>query len=114
MNFWDQIRHYLRQKVSTESYDNWLSGTALAAQDGNTLLVSVPDRETQNWLETEYSNLIRNGIVELRLPITRIAFEAQPAKGRANQALAAVEASGEPEAGLSALNPKFTFDSFVV
>jgi chromosomal replication initiator protein len=114
MNYWEQIRHYLQQKVSTESYQNWLSGTSFAGQDGDTLRVSVPDRETQNWLETEYSHLIRHSIVELRLPLLRIAFESQPAKGRANQALAAVESSSEPEAGLAALNPKFTFGSFVV
>jgi chromosomal replication initiator protein len=114
MNFWDQIRNYLQQKVSTESYDNWLKGTAFAALDGDTLLVSVPDRETQNWLETEYSGLVRNGVAELRLPLTRVAYEAQPAKGVRNQALAALDGSGELEAGVNSLNPKFTFDSFVV
>ncbi len=114
MNFWDQIRNYLQQKVSSEGYDNWLSGTAFTAQEGDTLLVSVPDRETQNWLESEYSALVRSGLVELRLPIRKIVYEPKPVRGVQNQALAAVEASVEPEAGASALNPKFTFDSFVV
>jgi len=114
MNFWDQIRDYLQQRVSTESYDNWLKGTAFAAQDGDVLLVSVPDRETQNWLEAEYSVLIRNGIAELRLPVSKVTYETLPAKGVRNQALAAVDGSNELEAAASALNPKFTFDSFVV
>ena len=30
MNYWDQIRNYLQQKVSAEGYDNWLKGTAFA------------------------------------------------------------------------------------
>ena len=30
MNFWDQIRNYLQQKVSQEGYDNWLKGTSFA------------------------------------------------------------------------------------
>ena len=54
MNYWDQIRDYLQQKVSAESYDNWLKGTAFVGLDGDTLFVSVPDRETRAWLETEY------------------------------------------------------------
>jgi chromosomal replication initiator protein len=114
MNFWDRLREYLRQRVSAEGYDNWLKGTAFAALDGDTLLVTVPDRETQNWLETEYSALIRSGLAELRLPIRNVAFEAQPARGVRNQSLAAVEGAMEPDQALSPLNPKFTFDSFVV
>jgi chromosomal replication initiator protein len=114
MNFWDRLREYLRQRVSAEGYDNWLKGTAFAALDGETLLVTVPDRETQNWLETEYSTLIRSGLVQLGLPVRNVAFEAQPARGVRNQSLAAVEGSLEPDQALSPLNPKFTFDNFVV
>jgi len=114
MNFWDRLREYLRQRVSAEGYDNWLKGTAFAAVDGDTLLVTVPDRETQNWLETEYSMLIRSGLMELSLPVRNVAFEAQPARGVRNQALATVEASLEQDQALSPLNPKFTFDNFVV
>ena len=36
-------------------------------QEGDTLYVSVPDRETRSWLETEYSSLIADGIQELGL-----------------------------------------------
>ena len=69
MNYWDQLRNYLQQKVSAEGFDNWLKGTALVGQEGDTLYVSVPDRETRAWLETEYARaLMRNGIRELGLP----------------------------------------------
>src|SRR5581483_12163744 len=114
MNFWDQIRDDLQHKVSAESYDNWLKDTAFAALDGDTLLVSVPDRETQDWLETEYSSLVTRSMTELRLPIRKVAYEAQPVRGTRNQALAAVESSPEIDNGASSLNPKFTFESFVV
>ncbi len=30
MNLWDQLRDHLQQKVSPESYDNWLRGTSFA------------------------------------------------------------------------------------
>ena len=117
MNFWDQIRNYLHLKVSTEGYANWLQGSAFAGVDGDTLFVSVPDRETQVWLETEYAPLVRSGIRELALPVRQVNYEPLPAKGVRNQTAAAVENNGvahEMDAPLSALNPKFTFDSFVV
>ena len=69
MNYWDQLRNYLQQKVSAEGFDNWLKGTAQVGQEGDTLYVSVPDRETRAWLETEYSSLILAGIAELGLAV---------------------------------------------
>jgi chromosomal replication initiator protein len=113
MNFWDQILKYLQQKVSQESYDNWLKGTAYLGTDGDTLFVSAPDRETRAWLETEYAGLIRTAIRERGLPLRHVSFESQLATGTTNQALAAVDGT-EAEARASALNPKFTFGSFVV
>lgn len=114
MNYWDQIREYLQARVSLESYDNWLKGSSFVGLDGDTLFVSVPDRETQTWLETEYANLIRVGIREMALPVRHVSYESQAARGVQNQALAAVEGGNEVDAPVSALNPKFTFESFVV
>src|ERR1044071_7168375 len=91
MNFWDQIRNYLQRHVSHEGYENWLKGTAFVGMDGETLLVSVPDRETRTWLETEYAGIVRNGIEDLGLPVRRINYEAPAAQGMVNQAIAAVE-----------------------
>ena len=67
MNHWDQIKEILRSKISAESYDNWLSSTSHAGTSGDTLFVSVPDRETRAWLEREYSTLVHAAIAELVL-----------------------------------------------
>ncbi len=114
MNFWDQARKHLQQKLSAENYDNWFKGTAFVGIDGGTLLVSTPDRETLEVLESEYSALVKGAIRDLGLPIEQVSYEAQPARGARNQALAAVDAGIEPEATTNSLNMKFTFDSFVV
>jgi chromosomal replication initiator protein len=113
MNFWDQILKYLQQKISQQSYDNWFRGTAYLGMDGDTLLVSTPDRETRTWLETEYSGAIRTTIRELAVPVKHVSFESQAPTGTTNQALAAVEGA-DGDCRVSALNPKFTFGSFVV
>ena len=113
MNFWDQLLQYLQRTVNQEGYENWLQGTAFLGLEGDTLFVSAPDRETRAWLETEYAAHIRNGIRELGLPVRHVSFESAPPKGVANQALATVDGV-DGEARASALNPKFTFHSFVV
>jgi chromosomal replication initiator protein len=112
MNFWDQILSYLRPNVTQESYQNWLNGTAFVGMDGDTLFVSVPDRGTRTWLETEYAGIVRNAIRTLNLPVRHVSYESLPVRGVTNQALAAVD--NDLESGTGSLNPKFTFDSFVV
>src|ERR1700692_4904215 len=112
MNFWEQILSCLRPSISQESYQNWLNGTAFVGMDGEKLFVSVPDRETRTWLETEYSVIVRNAIRTLNLPIRHVSYESLPVRGAINQALATVDT--ELESGSGSLNPKFTFDSFVV
>jgi chromosomal replication initiator protein len=115
MNFWDQIRNYLQHKVSAESYENWLKGTSFVGMDGDTLFVSVPDRETRTWLEAEFGALVRSGIRDMGLPVSCVSYEPAPVRGSQNQALAAVDgAAPEMESPVSSLNAKFTFDSFVV
>src|SRR5450432_1057675 len=109
MNYWVQILNYLQARVSMEGYENWLKGSLFVRLEGDTLYVSVPDRETRAWLETEYANLVRNGIRELALPVREISYEPLAVRGVQNQALAAVETSNEVDATSSALNPKFTF-----
>src|ERR1017187_10134653 len=113
MNAWDQIRNYLRLKVSAENYNNWLKGTTFAGLDGTTLFVTVPDRETRAWLEREFPVMIRSAIQELALPVKHVTYEAEATLGAMNSGLATVEAT-DVESASGSLNPKFTFDSFVV
>ena len=112
MNSWDQIRNYLQQRVSAEGYDNWLKSTAFISEEAGTLNVLVPDRDTRSWLETEYAPWIREGIRELALPVRQILYADS-----ARTARAAVPPDinvPEVEITSTALNPKFTFDTFVV
>jgi chromosomal replication initiator protein len=116
MNYWDQLRNYLQKKVSTQEYENWLRGTSFAGWENGTLSVAVPDRETRTWVEREYDHLIREGIRDLVLPIRTVGYEVAPPRGPQNQAMATLDDSSNSESEIpsSLLNPKFTFESFVV
>jgi chromosomal replication initiator protein len=113
MNLWDQIRHELQGRIGAEAYQNWLTGTAFLGIETDTLVVSVPDAETRTWLETEFSKLVEQSIHQLSLPVRKVRYEPEPLHGARNQAMAALETT-DLETADSLLNPKFTFDSFVV
>jgi chromosomal replication initiator protein len=114
MNSWDQIRSYLQKKVSAEGYDNWLKSTAFLGQDAGILSVSVPDRDTRSWLETEYAQSIRDGIRELALPVRQVMYETEPTARTRGSLPVAEAAIPEMDVTTAVLNPRFTFDTFVV
>ncbi|MGA2136403.1 MAG: chromosomal replication initiator protein DnaA [Bryobacteraceae bacterium] len=104
MNPWDRIKKELETKISPESYQNWFSRTSFAGVDGSTLLVAVPDEGTRRWMESEYGPVVIQAAARVGLAVDRVEYTLSAAKEQA-------EADPAPA---SSLNPKFTFESFVV
>ena len=111
MNAWDQIKKELQLALTTESYDNWVSRTRFGRLENDRLIVSVPDEATKNWMETEYSAHIHSIIRKLALSVRSIEYSAH---AETNRLFARTEVTAVDLDSPSPLNPKFTFDSFVV
>jgi chromosomal replication initiator protein len=79
--------------------------------DGETLLVWVPDLETKAWMESEYTDQVQAIVREFRLGVRNVVFDA---RGTANNQPVRSGDLAEIDSGAGQLNPKFTFDSFVV
>jgi chromosomal replication initiator protein len=111
MNSWDQIKQFLSTRISTEAYENWLSKTASLRVEGSILWIAVPDEATKQWMQQEYAGEVWAAIRELNLPYRQVVYEiAAPVPSRT----AADEKTETLFAPSISLNPKFTFDSFVV
>jgi len=112
MNPWEQIKHQLQAALSPESYQNWVSHTSFEQLDGGVLRVLVPNAESKAWMETEYANQVGAIIRRLNLPVQAVLYE--PVKATSVSATAESDRSWEPESPASQLNPRFTFETFVV
>ncbi|HYL37732.1 MAG TPA: chromosomal replication initiator protein DnaA [Bryobacteraceae bacterium] len=110
MNIWEQLKARISARISTEAYQNWLSKTVFLKAEGGTLWVAVPDRVTKEWIEQEYAAEIASVIVELRLHVTQVLYEIRPSDTRG----AADDRNELVFAPAISLNPKFTFETFVV
>jgi chromosomal replication initiator protein len=121
---WQEIKNRLAVELSGGAYENWISRTALHSFEGGRLTVRVPDAATEEWIRQEYAFQIRAAIQDLNLPVLHIHYTVD-----APQALAAAAAatsmnmtsnghavSAEPifEKSASWLNPRLTFESYVV
>ena len=113
MNAWDHVKQQLSTSLSSESFDNWVSHTTLERAEGETLHVRVPNEETRAWLEAEYGDIIHTLVRHLDGALYRIVAYHVPGSSR-NGYLDRDAETDDPSSRLSALNPRFTFDSFVV
>ncbi len=125
---WEEIKGWLAAKLGGSAYQNWLSRTSLGAFRDGELTVRVPDGTTEAWIRQEYSSQIRAAIEDLKLPVKRVSYEIEEAP--ATMAASSHGASGggsssfgnghsqisEPffEKTASWLNPRLTFDTYVV
>jgi chromosomal replication initiator protein len=110
MNIWELIKSHLSRKISAEAYQNWLTKTAFLKTEGPKLWVRVPDAVTRDWILQEYSAEVWSAIRELNLSVREIVYEVQGSvENTAVQDRAEIVFSPSIN-----LNPKFTFESFVV
>ncbi len=116
-NPWDLIKQQLQLVLSAESFHNWFGRTHFSQVDRNTLHVEVPDRQTLLWLESEYSDLVQSVARDLGVGIEQVQYEIQKEESRFATMLQlqadprTSSGQDEPE---SNLNPRFTFETFVV
>jgi len=112
MNPWDQIKQQLEATLSVENYGAWVSQTIFGQLAGGVLRVLVPNAASKTCMETEYANQVGAIIRRLNLPIQAVLYE--PSRLVKDTAVFTDEREPEPEAPAAQLNPRFTFDTFVV
>jgi chromosomal replication initiator protein len=108
-NLWDEVLARVEGKVNRHSFATWFRPTGYLSSDERTLRVSVPNGQFREWLSKNYLSVLQEALSEIGRPGTRVVFEetAAPEDSAAPPAPA-------PERDGSLLNPKYTFESFVV
>jgi chromosomal replication initiator protein len=117
MNPWEQIKQHLATKISTEGYQNWLAKTEYSQADASTIWVQVPNEAAKEWIEEEYGAWVHSALKELKLPYRNVAYDvAHSLENKKSLDLNPQSGANDFHFGsaVNLLNPKFTFNSFVV
>src|ERR1700690_2709665 len=126
-NPWVRILDALEKKINRHSYDTWLKPTRYSHASGGILFVRVPTVEFRH-AGDKYADLIQEAIDNLGLEFEDVKFvtpEDDPAATTMRHdgglsAAAAGSSSGAPSQsrfdwdGAAQLNPRYTFDAFVI
>ncbi len=105
MNLWDTVLERVESKLNKHSFATWFRPTSLLQEDASLLRVRVPSPEFKEWLEKHYAGYVSEALDELGRSEVRVVFETEPSAG--------ADETREPPLP-SPLNPKYTFESFVV
>jgi chromosomal replication initiator protein len=122
MNLWDEILARVETKVNRHSFYTWFKPTSFVAEDPAAVTVRVPNPLFKDWLTKHYAGVISEAMGELRKGGLLVNFIADVQGDGVPVPLSAEETaafeSGElplPSAsGAAGLNPRYTFDSFIV
>ena len=117
MNPWEQIKQHLATKISTEGYQNWLAKTEYSQADASTIWVQVPNEAAKEWIEEEYGAWVHSALTELKLPYRNVSYDvAHALENKKSLDLNPQNGGNDFQFGnpVNLLNPKFTFNSFVV
>lgn len=118
-SIWQTIRAHLRAEYGTRTYDSWLKPLALVSVDADTVTLGSPTHFTADWIRNHFAERLRllwaaqsAAIQHVRIVVEnglRTAAAPEP-----EQPLAVPAAVREAPAFGVALEPRYTFDSFVV
>ncbi|HET6508815.1 MAG TPA: chromosomal replication initiator protein DnaA [Baekduia sp.] len=126
---WTRLQAELRQRVPESTFDVWLAPLRCGGVDGASVVVLAPS-EVHNWVEQRFASVLRDAARAVLGPSATVALRAagdqtaagdgaHPGPGATRGAAPAVPAD-DPRAALfadteaSPLNPKFTFEQFVI
>jgi chromosomal replication initiator protein len=113
MNAWDQILREIRDRVSPDTYRNWLQPTRFSHIEGKSLFVLVPNPAAGRWLENEHMKDILEVANRLAMDFQQVVFLSDEA-GAVGSPILPQQGQFNFEATQSVFNPKYTFESFVV
>jgi chromosomal replication initiator protein len=120
---WDRLRARARQVLPEQTVKTWLEPTDALGLEGDTLLVGAPDQFSADWNESKHADLIASfSPVALGHPM-KVRFKVHESRVAQRQMDMFVAPPPAPtpvtpspqQARMSApLNPRYTFDQFVI
>jgi chromosomal replication initiator protein len=115
---WEEALAVIRGRISRQSFEAWFRPLTLGAVDENRVQILLPNRFFKEWFEEHYLGLLRSALEDLlfdKVEIRLVLSEKDAAVASLGQEEPAERrAPRRPRDAGAQLNPKYTFDSFVV
>ena len=117
-NLWEKTLNIIKSELSEVSFNTWIKSCEPISISSDTIKISVPNSFTQDILDKRYKDLVVNSIKAVCSKLYKIEFiimsdsyDKDENKTNPNQISKSIIVNDEMS---STLNPKYTFNSFVI
>jgi chromosomal replication initiator protein len=112
-NIWDRVVSRIETKINRHSFYTWFKPATLVDDDGTVITVRVPNGE---WLMKHYSTVIAEALAEVGRSGSEVVFvpEGVDPSHAASPDPESPQPEPAPVTSLGGLNPRYSFDTFVV
>src|SRR3974390_1284569 len=115
MNLWDKVLQHAERRVNPRSCPSWLKPTRQERAEDNRLVVRVPTRLFCKRLSETYGELLQAVLVEIGRPGLNLEFVSVESESvPVTPAAVSPQAKLDFDSSVSQLNPRYTFDKFIV
>lgn len=115
---WQEILSIIRTKLSKPSFQTWFKHTKAAKFTDSQLLIIAPNIYSLEWLENRYTKFVSSIVLAetgKNVDVTFSIKEEIPAETQVTQIQEPTpQVATYNESNSSMLNPKYTFDTFVI
>jgi chromosomal replication initiator protein len=114
MNLWDKILLHTERRVNPHSFATWFRPTRQERAEEGRQVVRVPTRLFCKRLTETYGQLLQAVLTEVGKPQLVLDFICAEPEPAAPNAAAVTQAKLDFESANNQLNPRYTFDTFIV
>jgi chromosomal replication initiator protein len=136
---WNRVRERLKSNVGDDIFNSWFARMELEAIEGDTVRLSVPTRFLKSWVQSHYADRLlacwqdeASAVTRIELTVRSAVLKPLPVKAKAPEVATPVSDRREIRTGMempraaapisashdalggSPLDPRLTFESFVV
>lgn len=115
-DIWQHILSIINTKLSKPSFDTWFKATKIVSLNDRQIVISAPTTFAVEWLESRYTKLVATTVYEYLGKQVDVSFVIEEsAAPEQTQVYKEPPAPVQAEESVSnMLNPKYTFDTFVI
>ena len=112
-----RIKEELKKEVSAISYDTWISTLGIKSYENDTVVFTVTSEYQQDFIENRFRSLVFNTlkyITNKELNFSVVDLSNEDSEGTIIKNDEPLISDSELETNQATLNPKYTFETFVV
>ena len=112
---WTNVLQLIEPQVTTQTFQTWFLPIKASSYTGDTVTIEVPNEFVKNWLvDHHYTTIIESSVKNITGQAVEVKIQISKDKKPEHKAETESKIKKSQDVLVTYLNPKYTFDSFVV